>query len=194
MLSEWKFCPNCAEKIVLKAETSSKAENEPETPAVTENAAATAERAATPGMAWYWLWTHIILPLNSLGLLAMSFSGPYVWVISIPLAIGVFGVAYGLHEKRRWAWRANWVFVVTYSFSGLGRLITGTASSQSESETELTIGLATRLILGALLFLAQYVYWRKRKHLFTTPSIENGFETNRPHLFGSGDNLSATGR
>jgi len=64
-------------------------------------------------MAWFYFWTYFRLPLGAAwGMIQVAGEqgGPFfpqaIW------GLGAIVVAVGLHLRRLWAWKANWVYVI----------------------------------------------------------------------------------
>ena len=80
---------------------------------------------------------------------------PMLFVPIIAWDIFLCFIIYGLHKRKVWGWTCNWVFLV------LTVLI-------SPIRLNMTIGsyLVAVILLSALFFLPNYVYFRKRRILF----------------------------
>ena len=139
---------------------------------------------AMPGTRWLKFWNYIVLPAVGMVALLMIFDLPRIRYEMLPIAILCVTVAVGLRERKLWAWRWNWVVLVVTCLAllvplqirdthgdfadlvahGIGELL----SIDWAQVDDLIVPFAIRLILVSLLwFLPNWLYWRKRKLLFS---------------------------
>jgi len=111
-------------------------------------------------------WNYFSLPVGGVLAVLMSIGMPSLVNILVPLAVLYFVVAYGLHYRKFWAWQWNWVVVViTY----ISMLILISTSGSYDVSANLMAQFVFKLILGGLIWIwPNYVYWRKRRLLFST--------------------------
>lgn len=114
---------------------------------------------------WLTYWNYFSLPVGGLLGLLISLGMPALGIMMVPLAILQFAVAYGLHYRKLWAWQWNWgLVVVAYIFSLAPTPTPGSHGGPADVAGQVFI----KLILGSLIWMwPNYVYWRKRKGLFS---------------------------
>lgn len=120
------------------------------------------EQPKTLGTKWLRCWIYGSLPLGGfLSLIypiliappSLSTVESAIWIAWAPFA---FILAFGLHKRKLWAWKINWIAVV------LG-YITYLFPASPHPGVEFVI----RLVLASLIWMwPNWIYWRKRKHLF----------------------------
>lgn len=82
--------------------------------------------------------------------------------VSLVVAVFVVTVAVGLHRRRVWAWRANWILLFGEALLLPADIVT---NSVSASQTTLMYFVLLALVL-LLWVLPNFVYFRKRRSLF----------------------------
>lgn len=124
----------------------------------------------TLGTKWLKFWNYFALPFGGVVGLLMTVSSPVLGIIMIPFAILQFVVVYGLHQRKLWAWQMNWALVVITYIYIISIAIT---TLQSHGGTaDLVVHFLIGLILGGLIWMCpNYVYWKKRKGLFSYENI-----------------------
>jgi hypothetical protein len=120
---------------------------------------------------WLSIWNYICLPLNGIINIYIVLTSPEILFgfIATILAIVQLSTAWGLHYRKMWAWRLNWIALLINYFCGvtLPRLI-----KHSYGYEEPGTQLVLRIIFGALIWiLPNIIYWEKRKNLFTKKAI-----------------------
>jgi hypothetical protein len=113
------------------------------------------------------LYTYLLLPLGILvdaghffGYIRESLF--FYAIIQAAFVLGMISLVYGLHARRLWAWRLNWgVLVVVFmakvfaaSFNGDGDFVAG--------------GFIGAAIGSTMVFYLHYIYFTKRKSLFSS--------------------------
>jgi hypothetical protein len=160
-----KFCPNCGHSITG---------NVAPTPQVTVNStsdtpAPAAVASPSLGTKWLKFWTYFSLPVGGVLELLQSLDSPLV-VIVFPISIFRFVLAYGLHHRRLWAWQWNWVVIALQSIGGLGFTVetADKLNAYYRHEAYLVWLLLIIVVLVVLIWVwANYVYWKKRRILFS---------------------------
>jgi|GEM_PF-2186820 len=106
----------------------------------------------------YWLipggifFNLIIAPLT----IQIEYPG-VMFIFGLIWSILLAFLLYGLHKRRLWGWKLNWVV-----------LVIGVLLNSLEYYTMGVIFYFVVLILGVLIWvLPNYVYFKKRRHLFT---------------------------
>jgi hypothetical protein len=128
----------------------------PETESLTTATAATFNPLGTK---WLKFWNYFSLPVGGAFGLLMSFGIPTIGFILVPIAILQFMVAYGLHNRKIWAWQLNWVLIL------LSCLIPRAANSSIDFWAQLIIIQIP--LFGLIWMWPNYVYWKKRRVLFS---------------------------
>lgn len=161
LINNPKFCSNCGHAINDNAAKTdpSHCENMLPAPQVHTSAA-----TASLGTKWLKFWNYFCLPFGGilgllLGLLIL-FKAPVFGFIMISISYFQLVVADGLHRKKLWAWRWNWVLIIsTYISMAIPSPRYGTHSKEE-------VIIVT--ILGGLIWMwPNYVYWKKRIALFS---------------------------
>lgn len=116
---------------------------------------------------WLSFWNYFCLPIYGIINIYIALTSPDIifGFITIILAIVQLSTAWGLHYRRMWAWRLNWIALLINYYGGvtLPRFIKHIYGYE-EPGTQLTL----RIIFGALIWiLPNIIYWKKRKNLFT---------------------------
>jgi len=173
------FCSQCGTQLASNARFCSKCglpiSEEPSTVgqfSASKQPAAAPEQVCDPsalGTKWLKFYNYFSLPVGGILLLLlgvlMSVRLPALGIIIALLAILQFVVAYGLHHRKLWAWQWNWALVIiTYV-----ELLIPIPKSESHGGTaDLVPQFVIRLIVASLIWMwPNYVYWRKRKTLFS---------------------------
>lgn len=113
---------------------------------------------AALGTKWLKFWNYFSLPAGGVLGLLMSLGLPALLIIiMVPLATLQFVMAYGLHYRKLWAWRWNWVFdVSTY----IAMIIPIQTPGSHGRTADLVVLSVIKLILGSLIWMwPNYVYW-----------------------------------
>jgi len=82
----------------------------------------------------------------------------------VPGSILQFVVAYGLHHRRLWAWKWNWVIIIIEYITGTIPILTPNIESYAKLVARLFF---KAIFLGLIWMWPNYVYWKKRKVLFS---------------------------
>jgi hypothetical protein len=122
------------------------------------------------GMRWYKWWTYGNLPLSvAINLITIPLLEAQGIAINILISILAVCTIFGLHQKREWAWRLNWLMIFVAYIKGAISAGTPRLSEYftPPSNEEMAVRVIMWLIIGGLVWLwPNIVYWRKRKHLF----------------------------
>jgi hypothetical protein len=120
---------------------------------------------AALGTKWLKFWNYFSLPVGGVLGILVSLSMPALATFIAPLAFAQLIVAYGLHHRKRWAWQWNWVLVaLTY----INMLIPAPGLISDGGTEDLLVQFVIRLFLASLIWMwPNYVYWRKRRELFS---------------------------
>lgn len=115
------------------------------------------------GTKWLKFWNYFSLPVGGILciLLVFAFATPEYIFLGLVLAYAHFHIAYGLHRRVLEAWKWNWVMVVATWIGGSIPYHFGTM-------LDFTARFAiTFLLFGAIWMWPNYVYWMKRRVLFS---------------------------
>jgi hypothetical protein len=119
------------------------------------------------GLKWLKFWNYFSLPTGSfLGLLSiLSVSPPITPVVfwDVGILILQFSLIYGLHQRRLWAWKLNWIIVITIFINVVTKV---PVMIINKSDNILIMQFLIRLTIGVLWLWSNYVYWNKRQGLF----------------------------
>ena len=128
------------------------------------------------GMNWFKFWTYTWLPLGIFGTYFYSVipTIPIIWkVYSWLLATVSIPIVIGLHKKRQWGWKLNLTVLTCNTIIMMSVYhYTWYYTDMWESHFHYLPDASTPfwwsfwIILWLLLFIAQYSYWKKRRHLF----------------------------
>ena len=120
---------------------------------------------------WLSFWNYFCLPISGIiNIYTVLFSLDILFCfIAAMFAIVQLSTAWGLHFRKLWAWRLNWVALLMSYYGGvtLPRFIK-LSYGYEEPGTQLVL----RIFFGALIWLLpNIIYWEKRKNLFTKKII-----------------------
>lgn len=122
------------------------------------------------GTKWLTYWTYIHLPFT--GVIGIGFglliASQIMWlgIVVVAICAPYLATSIGLHKKRAWGWRLNWLTIALNSVNGLAPNSYETIGDQITPRVagEFTL----RLIFVSLVWiLPNFIYWRKRRHLFS---------------------------
>ena len=112
---------------------------------------------------WLWFYTYIRIPLGILSMLAsMPESGNLYDPRGIERSIALSAIAFsvllfiGLHKRKLWGWRLNWV--------SLGLEVFLVPLGRTENIVTYVIFVAALICVW---FVPNAIYFEKRRHLFT---------------------------
>ena len=108
---------------------------------------------------WLTFYNYLWIPINALVGFFLAL-GMFESNLGIAIFLLVFSilqclVVYGLHIRKLWAWKWNWVILIaTYCFALI--------------PTQATAAEFIGRLLGATIIwmVPNYIYWKRRKHLF----------------------------
>lgn len=156
LASTARFCSNCGLPISVEllpvGATVTK---------TTSTAQANVTDPAKLGTKWLKFWNYFSLPVGGIFGLLIPLGMPNLGIIMVPFAILQFAVAYGLHQRKLWAWRWNWVLIVLTWFSGA---IPNSFGSSADLLAKFAILVP---VFGLVWMWPNYLYWRKRRFLFS---------------------------
>jgi hypothetical protein len=117
-------------------------------------------------VAWLRFWMYVRLPLGAIfACLAALDGGVISVVINLAFAAWLVVIAIGLHKRKLWAWKNNFIIVfgepVLWVFSRFQTQDTGAALAGYIAASLLFVG-----ILLGIWSRPNYIYFKKRKSLF----------------------------
>ncbi len=115
------------------------------------------------GTKWLKFWNYFTLPVGGILciLLVFAFATSKYLFLGLVISYVHFHIAYGLHRRMLEAWKWNWVMVVA---TWIGGSIPYYFASMLDYAAEFAI---TFLLFGAIWMWPNYVYWMKRRVLFS---------------------------
>ncbi len=122
---------------------------------------ATATASVAIGTKWIKFWTYFSLPVGGILSILGAFAFPTPAYGFLALSCAHFCLAYGLHRRRRWAWQLNWLIIAA---TWIGGSIPYQFGSTLDFATKFAVAF---LLFGAIWMWPNYVYWMKRKVLFS---------------------------
>lgn len=156
-----KFCSKCG--VATRGEAS--ATLAPATSKTTTTTPQHVTDTVVHGTKWLTVWIYFYLPVSGVLVLLRSLGlSPLGVIMGVPYAIFHFVVAYGLHYRRLWAWERNWVLIII----NFALTLISTLTHEGSGGTGYLVGQ----LIGGLIFLIifiwpNYVYWKKRRGLFS---------------------------
>ena len=118
------------------------------------------------GTAWFKFWNYFFLPLGVLIGFTIAFISASrntdLSIYSSFYTIMLLMLIYGLHKREDWAWYLNWFQIVSGPIMGLVNIIFFVPKSDNNSTL-----LVELVFMFSLWLWANYVYWTKRKTLFS---------------------------
>ena len=125
------------------------------------------------GVKWLRFWVYVKLPIDAIVAIIFSIisikTSPVVFFIMAPWAVLCLSVAYGLHHRKLWAWKWNWLVIALLFVS----IVIDQISTKSHGmDSDFMFNLTLSSVLGLVLLVCpSYVYWNNRKHLFHRASL-----------------------
>lgn len=121
----------------------------------------------TLGTAWLSFWAYFRLPVAGL-IFAVAVFQPEVPPVGqlICLALAVFSIAlaFGLHQRRRWAWVAIWFALgLEVILAPLGKVL---ENDKDDPQGVLFVFICLAAIVLVVWVLPNAIYFKKRRHLF----------------------------
>jgi lysylphosphatidylglycerol synthetase-like protein (DUF2156 family) len=120
---------------------------------------------------WLTFYTYFLLPIGVLRSIIEAFRalgksayfpyGDVVMFVTILLSIFIVAVIVGLHKRRLWGWKLNWVLLI------LNSLMAPFGMAQSIGYYLIFLAL-----VSVVYFWPHYIYFRKRRRLFDLPEQE----------------------
>lgn len=161
-----KFCSNCGQ-----AASPHVAPYRQGNPSASPVATVDTTESTQRGTMWLNFWTYFSLPvgvllnLYAVLLIPKPMGRAALGLILLPYCLLQLAVAYGLHRRKLWAWQWNWVIVVA---SFIVMCLPQPLFSHRFRGADLFIVVTWRAIIAGLLWLwPNFVYWRKRRSLFS---------------------------
>jgi hypothetical protein len=114
---------------------------------------------------WLWFWLYIRLPLGVLASLLYAARGDTITsTVNLLFALWLIGLFFGLRDRKLWAWKQNiWIVFAEPFTRALRQYQIGSTPEQIGNDIGVTIGV---LLLIGVWSWPNYVYFKKRKHLF----------------------------
>ena len=150
-----KFCPQCGHSAQVNVVSPAQTTEDETRPRVSKAPAVT----TALGTKWLKFWNYFSLPVG--GVVGFWVAVMTSNVLLIPLAALQLAVAFGLHDRKKWAWDWNWVVIV---FTWLSAAVPILTETPDDFLRQFLIGL---LLAGVIWMWPNYVYWTKRRSLFT---------------------------
>lgn len=117
--------------------------------------------SATLGTKWLKFWNYFSLPVGGILCILFVFAFPEPKYGFLGLSYLHFYLAYGLHRRQMWAWQWNWVMI-------FATWVVGAVPDFFASAIDFWMQyLIMFLIFGVIWMWPNYVYWNKRKGLFS---------------------------
>jgi rRNA maturation endonuclease Nob1 len=159
-------CPECGDPGPFQTQQTIKTEDFPRKDLVNIT---TQKQVAGKKLGTKWLsfWNYYSLPVGGVLGILMSIGTPAIAIIMVPISILQIVTAIGLHYRKNWAWQANWVVILVCwllnaTSSNIHQLI------QNGATRQLFFVFALLMLFQAVVWIwPNYVYWNKRKHLFS---------------------------
>jgi len=122
------------------------------------------------GTKWFTFWAYINLPImGGLGVLVaivlatkIFWLGAAFFVICAPY----LAAAYGLHKRKAWGWRLNWLTIAINCINGLVPNSLDTFGDPITSRVLAEVAVRA-VVVSAIWVLPNIIYWRKRRFMFT---------------------------
>lgn len=117
-------------------------------------------------LTWFYYYTYVTLPIRLLivlvnTVLSMSSGNTTAVMTQILQFILIMAVLIGLHKRTSWGWSLNIAYLAL-------AIAPGVYSAESKDTALLSI-----LGYGILYFLPNYIYFKKRIHLFSKTNIKS---------------------
>ena len=180
------YCSNCGKEQPASANfCSGCGSSTTVTPAITSQAPPSRPVQVTPpatvaaqaliskkqlGTKWFTFWTYINLPImGGLGVLvAIALATKIFWLGAALFVICVpyLAAAYGLHKRKVWGWRLNWLTIAINCVNGL---VPNSLETFGDPITSRVLAeVAVRAVFVSIVWvLPNIIYWRKRRFMFT---------------------------
>jgi hypothetical protein len=112
-------------------------------------------------MKWFYFYSYILLPVLTISMLArINRLESIESYIALMLCVYLIITLIGLYLRRLWGWKMNWVILVFLTL-------------QSPIQGIKRISYLTGLVIMAYIWLfPNYIYFKKRKHLFYKKKTE----------------------
>lgn len=128
-------------------------------------------------MRWFKFWTYVWLPLHIILYFPypLDSTNPVIWNTYFGLlAIIYVPTIIGLHKKKKWGWKLNLAvitghtFIVMFVYYYTKRYMDMWGLYRDNPPDSFTlIAWLIWIIVWLLFYVAQYLYWKRREHLFT---------------------------
>lgn len=116
-------------------------------------------------MKWFYYYVYFSLPATIVSLLAhIKECGEFESYLIIAYSIFCTIVIIGLHQRRLWSWKLNWGLLILFTVL------------MPFKYTRIPYWIALALV-AYLWFFPNYIYFKKRKHLFSKRIQNTGKRT-----------------
>ena len=149
-----KFCANCGQATTHVTSDTSISHAPKKSPQSNVD-------PAVLGTKWLAFWNYVSLPVGGLLGIVFAILTPEFGVIVGLVAFFQLTVAYGLHNRRLWAWQWNWVLIV---LTGISPAVENALVIPGDFWPRFAVGI---VVTGLVWIWPNYVYWRKRQFLFS---------------------------
>lgn len=139
-------------------------------PAGLETAPNAASVKSPIGIKWLIYWAYIHLPFTGIiGVgIGLFLVNQIAWLGFIVIAICApyLAASIGIYKRKAWGWWLNWLTIALNSVNGL---VPNSYETIGDPITSQVAGeFAVRLFFVLIIWiLPNFIYWRKRRHLFT---------------------------
>lgn len=158
-----RFCAKCGSQIRSSQELLDVPPTGPTVAqAVSPPAASLGAASVVLGTKWLKFWNYFSLPVGGILCIFFIFAFPEPKYVFGGLSYLHFYLAYGLHRRQLWAWQLNWVMIVVTWIAGS---IPDFFASAIDFWAKYFVVF---LILGVFWMWPNYVYWKKRRILFSS--------------------------
>ncbi len=106
---------------------------------------------------WLNFYTYFRLPFSVIIGFFWAFTSTDIFVLSVQIIFSILPIftIIGLHKRKLWGWKLNWILLA------LDMIL-----YPIERSDTLTVYVILVILLGLIWFLPNYIYFKKRRHLF----------------------------
>jgi hypothetical protein len=116
---------------------------------------------------WLRFYIYVSLPISAVYLFVIGWGERELISSLLSTAIGILllTVAYGLHNRKVWAWKCNWILL---TLTSIGFLLEPLLGRKASVNPDYLLGrLIGGVAIGLLWFLLNFTYFNKRRTLFS---------------------------